>query len=512
MLHQLNATEEWDIIIIGGGATGLGCAVDAAARGYKTLLIEQYDFAKGTSSKATKLVHGGVRYLAQGNIKLVREALRERGILLRNAPHVCHTQTFIIPSYSWWQKMYYGIGLKVYDVMSGKLSLGGTKIVGVKYVAQQMPNVNQQNLKGGVAYTDGQFDDARLAINLAQTACQQGAAVINYCKAQHFIFSAQKKITGLVVEDTLRNRQYTLKAKMIINATGVFADALMKLANDNSATIAPSQGVHIVVDKKHFEGTDALMIPKTTDGRVLFAVPWHNKVIVGTTDVAVNTAEIEPVAQAAEVDFIISNFNSYAATPINKKDVRSVFAGLRPLIKKEGVKNTAALNRNHAIIISPANLVTITGGKWTTYRKMAEDAVNNAAYIAKLQKQKCTTATTKIFGCTAEKTNNHLAVYGSSAAGIMQLCANDVTLNEKIHAAYPYIKAEVIWAVRNEMAQTVEDILARRIRLLFLDAQAAIDAAPAVAALIANEMNKNNDWVRQQLNNFNAVAKKYLLS
>ncbi len=510
-ITQLQEQIEWDIIIIGGGATGLGCAVDAAARGYKTLLLEQHDFAKGTSSKATKLVHGGVRYLAQGNIKLVKEALHERGILLRNAPHVCHTQTFIIPCYSWWSKLYYGIGLKLYDLMAAKLSLGSTKIVSANYVLKRLPNVKKQNLKGGIVYTDGQFDDARLAINLAQTACEQGATVINYCSVLKFTFT-NEKITGVIAEDVINQKQYQIKAKAVINATGVFADVMMKAANDNSASIAPSQGVHIVVDKKHFEGTDALMIPKTTDGRVLFAVPWHNKIILGTTDVAVNTAIIEPVAQAAEVDFIISNFNHYAAIPITKKDVLSVFAGLRPLVKKEGVKNTAALDRNHAIIISPSNLITITGGKWTTYRKMAADAVNNAAYIAQLQKQKSSTATIKIFGNTSEKINSHLSVYGSSAVQIINLSKQDEALNQKIHHSYPYIKGEIIWAVRNEMAKTVEDILARRIRLLFLDAQAAIDAAPAVAHLMAKEMHKNNDWVQQQINGFNALAKQYLLS
>jgi glycerol-3-phosphate dehydrogenase len=509
-IEQLQQQTEWDIVIIGGGATGLGCAVDAATRGYKTLLLEQYDFAKGTSSKATKLVHGGVRYLAQGNIKLVTEALRERGILLRNAPHVCHTQTFIIPCYSWLSKIYYGIGLKLYDLMAGKLSLGHTKIVNANYVLQHLPAVKKEKLKGGIVYTDGQFDDARLALNLAQTAWEQKAVVINYCRVAGFIFSGHK-INGVVAEDIINNNQYHIKAKVVINATGVFADVLMKAANDSSASIAPSQGVHIVVDKKYFEGTEALMIPKTTDGRVLFAVPWHNKVIVGTTDTAVNTSVIEPVATDDEIDFIISNFNKYAAAPITKKEVLSVFTGLRPLIKKEGVKGTAALNRHHAVFTSPSGLITVTGGKWTTYRKMAEDAVNAAAKQLANQKQSVTSGL-KIHGCTKEKNASHLSVYGTDAATIENLWKENSLLKEKIHPAYDFTKAEVVFAVRNEMAQTVEDVLSRRVRLLFLDATAAAESASTTAWLMAREMNKSEEWVRQQVNEFTKLAKQYLLS
>lgn len=508
-ITQLDEQTEWDVVIIGGGATGLGCAVDAASRGIKTLLLEQYDFAKGTSSKATKLVHGGVRYLAQGNIKLVTEALRERGMLLRNAPHVCHTQTFIIPCYSWWSKIYYGIGLKLYDLMAARLSLGSTKIVNADHVLQHIPAVKKEKLKGGIVYTDGQFDDARLAVNLAETACEQGAAVINYCRVAGFIFAGHH-ITGVIAEDELSKKQHHIKARAVINATGVFADVLMKAANDNSASIAPSQGVHIVIDKKHFEGADALMIPKTTDGRVLFAVPWHNKVIVGTTDTGVDKTVIEPAATDDEINFIISNFNSYAAVPITKKDVLSVFTGLRPLIKKEGVKGTAALNRHHAVFTSPSGLITVTGGKWTTYRKMAEDAVNKVAGHLQQQKQSVT-ATLKIYGYTEERNTAHTALYGSDAHAIEKLWQENSTLKEKIHAAYPFTKAEVIFAVRNEMAQTVEDILARRIRLLFLDATAAAESASITAMLMAQEMNKDEQWIQQQVHSFTQLAKQYLL-
>lgn len=511
MLQQLHCTAVWDIIIIGGGATGLGTAVDAASRGYKTLLLEQYDFAKGTSSKATKLVHGGVRYLAQGNIKLVTEALKERGILLRNAPHVCHTQSFIIPCYSWWSKLYYGFGLKLYDLMAAQRSLGSTRIVNKRYVLEHLPGIKEQQLKGGVVYTDGQFDDARLAVNLAQTAVEHGAAVINYCGVKEFVFT-ENKISGLIAADILGGEQYQLKAKAVINATGVFADVLMKAANDNTASIAPSQGVHIVINKKHFGGADALMIPKTTDGRVLFAVPWHNKVIVGTTDTAVDKTAIEPVATGGEINFIINNFNRYATTPIYKQDILSVFTGLRPLIKKEGVKGTAALNRHHAVFSSPSGLITVTGGKWTTYRKMAEDAVDKAAQDVLHDKKNCLTAGLKIHGYTADKINSSLAVYGTDGAIIEAIGNEDKSLNEKLHPAHPFIKAEVIFGIRNEMAQTIEDVLARRTRLLFLDATAAMESASTVAKLMANELQKDALWTERQINDFTQLAKQYLLS
>lgn len=510
MLQRLQEDTVWDIVIIGGGATGIGTALDAAARGYKTLLLEQYDFAKGTSSRSTKLVHGGVRYLAQGNIKLVTEALKERGVLLQNAPHVCHTQNFIIPCYSLWRKLYYGIGLKLYDLMAAKLSLGSTKIVNAGYVLQHLPGIKKQGLKGGIVYTDGQFDDARLALNLAQTACEQGAAVINYCRAADFIFT-NNKIAGVVAEDVLSKKQYHIHTKTIINATGVFADTLMRKAHDHSASIAPSQGVHIVVDKKHFEGTAALMIPKTTDGRVLFAVPWHDKIILGTTDTAVNTAVIEPAATSEEVSFIISNFNSYAAVPITQKDVLSVFTGLRPLIKKEGVKGTAALNRHHAVFTSISGLITVTGGKWTTYRKMAEDTVNAAEKQLGLHKPSVT-ASLKIHGYTTAKNSTHTSVYGSDAIAVEKLWDEDESTVKKIHPAYNITGAEVVWAVRNEMAQTVEDVLARRTRMLFLDAAAAMESAPQVADLMAKELQQDDVWIQQQVSAFTLLAKQYLLS
>jgi glycerol-3-phosphate dehydrogenase len=507
MLQKLDDTSEWDIIIIGGGATGLGAAVDAASRGYKTLLVERHDFAKGTSSRATKLVHGGVRYLAQGNIKLVREALKERGLLLKNAPHVTTSLSFVLPCYSLWQKIFYGVGLKVYDVMAGKLSLGSTKIIGAKKTKQYLPTIDTKKLSGAIVYKDGQFDDARLAINLATTAAENGATVLNYCKVTKLI-KHNKKVSGVVVQEEINGKEYNLKSKVVINATGVFADEVLQMDDAGAQNIvSPSQGIHVVLAKKFFPGTDAMMIPKTADGRVLFAVPWHDNVVVGTTDTPVENHSMEPI------EFVMQHINKYLDVEIKQSDVQSTFAGLRPLVKKGTGKNTAIMPRDHTIIVNTSGLVTITGGKWTTYRKMANDVINNAVFVAKLEKKPCATEALKIHGWISEvDRNDALHFYGSDAAAIKNLCKENESWGGLIHPSLPNIKAEIIWAVRNEMALTVEDVLARRIRMLFLNARSAITAAPMVAKLMAAEMNKDEVWVQQQINDFTAVATQYVLS
>lgn len=512
MLHKINENIQWDIVIIGGGATGLGTAVDAATRGFKTLLLEQHDFAKGTSSRSTKLVHGGVRYLAQGNIKLVREALKERGLLLKNAPHVTGSLSFVLPCYSLWQKFYYAVGLKIYDVMAGNYGLGKTKIIGNKKVKALLPTINTKKLSGAIIYKDGQFDDARLAINLAQTAAENGAAILNYCKVVQ-LNKENKKISGVNVRDGLTGKEYSLKCKVVINATGVFADEVLKMDNAIAENIvSPSQGIHLVLDKKFFPGADAMMIPKTEDGRVLFAVPWHNKVVVGTTDTPIENYALEPRALEAEIEFVLYHINKYLNVEIKRSNIKAVYAGLRPLVKKGKGNKTALMPRDHTIILSTSNLITITGGKWTTYRKMAYDVLNKAVLLAKLEKKSCVTEGLKIHGWVKESDKNDpLFFYGSDAIAIKNLCKQDVTLSELIHPSLPNIKAEIIWAIQNEMAVTLEDILARRTRFLFLDAQAAIDAAPVVAKIMAKEIGRDSNWIRQQIDDFSALAKQYLL-
>ena len=513
-IQQLTSTSQWDIIIIGGGATGLGAAIDSASRGYKTLLLEQYDFAKATSSRSTKLVHGGVRYLQQGNIKLIKEALKERGLLLQNAPHVCAPLQFVIPVYSWWKKLYYAAGLKLYDLIAGKYSLGKTTIVSAATVKEYLPTIDETNLAGGVVYFDGQFDDARLAINMAQTATENGATLINYCEVIDFIKS-ENKIDGVVFYDTIYQQQHTAKAKVIINATGVFADKILnKLSPAHTPIVSVSQGVHIVIDKKYFPEQRALMIPKTTDGRVLFAVPWHHRVVVGTTDTKVDKASIEPVALKEEIDFIIQNVNQYLKVDISEKDVLAVFTGLRPLVHQKAAKTTAVLPRDHTILVDERGLVTITGGKWTTYRKMAQEVVDKAMTLAALSATVSSTETIRMHGYYNRGTfhpQHHLCCYGADAEAVENLVNENIHLGELISPNYFFIKAQVIWAVRREMAMTVEDFLARRIRLLFLDAKAAIAAAPIVAMVMAKEMNKDEAWVNDQVNTFTKLAQGYLI-
>jgi glycerol-3-phosphate dehydrogenase len=490
MLLQLQQTAEWDIVIIGGGATGLGAAVDAATRGYKTLLIEAYDFGKGTSSRSTKLVHGGVRYLAQGNIKLVMEALRERGYLLKNAPHITSASPFIVPAYSWFDKFFYGIGLKVYDIMAGKLSLGKTRLLNKKETLQQLPGVSDKNLKGGILYYDGQFDDARLTIDLALTAAKHGATILNYCKANALI-KTNGKIKAVTLEDTISKKVYEVKTQIVINATGVFTDDIMQMDEpENDMLVSPSQGIHLVVDRKFFPGTNALMIPKTDDGRVLFAVPWHGKVVLGTTDTPVDDISFEPKPLEEEIEFVLHHTNRYLAQNVQRSDVRSTYAGLRPLVKQKGTKNTALISRDHTIIVSKANLVTITGGKWTTYRKMAEDVVNNAAFAAKLPKKACVTKQLPIGDPQKVVSKNGEAF---------------------LHEAFTYTEADIIHFAKHEMAITIEDVLSRRTRLLLLDAEAAIKAAPAVAKILAEVLNKDAQWINEQLNTFTELANNYKL-
>ncbi len=510
-IEKLTRQQKYDIIIIGGGATGLGCAVDAASRGYKTLLLEKYDFAKGTSSRATKLVHGGVRYLVQGNIRLVREALFERGRLLQNAPHVCHVLPFVVPTYRWWHKYYYGSGLWVYEFLSGKLSLGKTSLLSPQKTLEQLPGLSRIKLCGGILYYDGQFDDSRLAINLAQTATEQGATVINYCGVNGFLKTGGK-ITGVKAIDEIGNQSFEIQASAIINATGVFADEVLQMAEGHEEkTISPSQGIHLVVEKHFFEGDAGMMIPKTDDGRVLFAIPWHDKLLLGTTDTPVQEITTEPRPLKEEVDFVINHFNRYTTSDINYKDVKAVFVGLRPLAKVNGEKKTSVMPRDHVIKVLPSALIHVTGGKWTTYRSMAQHAIDKAVAVSGLPVSSCKTKRLEIHGCQKKNGNDHLSIYGTDAIEINKLIEDKPGLSEKIHSSYPYTKAEVVFCIQNEMAMTIEDILARRIRLLFLDAGAAMEAAPVVAALFREYVGKNVEWERGQLQTFADLAKGYLL-
>lgn len=517
MLENLKEMQgqTWDIVVIGGGATGLGSALEAATRGYKTLLLEQADFAKGTSSRSTKLIHGGVRYLAQGDIALVLEALHERGLLRKNAPHLVHNQSFIIPNYEWWGGPFYTIGLKVYDMMAGRLGLGPSEHISKEKTLTAISNLNPKGLKGGVIYYDGQFDDARLAINLAQTFVENKGTILNYAQVTNLTKSEDGLVNGLEFTDLESQEKHQIAAKVVINATGVFVDAILKMDNPEAQNIVkPSQGVHIVLDKSFLQGESAIMIPKTDDGRVLFVVPWYDKVVVGTTDTRLEQPSLEPRALEEEVDFILKTASQYLTHPPQPEDVLSIFAGLRPLAAPQGDKqSTKEISRNHKLIVSLSGLITITGGKWTTYRKMGEDTIDKAALVGGLEERKCVTKNMPIHGYVAHVDTSHtLSVYGSDAPAIEQLMLENTEWKNNIHPRLNYTEAEVIWAVRKEMARKVEDVLARRLRVLFLDAQAGIEAAPKVAELMAQELDYDPAWQEKEVQEFTELARGYLLS
>lgn len=503
----------WDVLVIGGGATGLGAALESASRGYKTILLEQHDFAKGTSSRSTKLIHGGVRYLQQGDIGLVFEALQERGLLRMNAPHLVRNQAFIIPSYEWWNGPFYTIGMKVYDTMAGKLGLGPSVYISKEETMQAIPNLKEEGLRGGVIYYDGQFDDARLAINLAQTIVNHNGVVINYMKVKSLLKNEEGLVSGVEAQDIEREQKYSIHAKVVINCTGVFADDILQM-DDPSAprTIVPSQGVHIVLDREFLQADYAIMIPKTSDGRVLFAVPWHNKVVVGTTDTLVNEASLEPRALDEEIQFILNTAAEYLTKKPTREDVKSIFAGLRPLAASAQGKSTKEISRGHKIIISLSGLISTIGGKWTTYRKMGEETIDKAMLVGGLPERESVTKNLPIHGAENEAVVvETLYFYGSDRLHIEELVKQNPELGRKLHPALDFIGAEVVWAVRSEMARNVEDVLARRMRALFLDARASIDVAPEVARLMAIELNYDQAWQQKQIDDYSKLAEGYLL-
>ncbi len=506
--------EYWDVVIIGGGATGLGCAVDAASRGYSTVLLDMHDFAKGTSSRSTKLVHGGVRYLQQGDVSLVIEALKERGLLIQNAPHLVSHQSFIVPSYKWWSGPFYGVGMKVYDVLAGKLNIKKSKSLSEKETLEKIPTLETDGLLGGTMYYDGQFDDARLALNLAQTAADHGALPINYMKVTNLLKNTSGLVTGVEAMDMIDGEKLNINARVVINATGIFTDSIMKMDDEEHNNIIQcAQGIHLVLDKEFLPGDAAIMVPHTDDGRVLFAVPWHGKALVGTTDTPIDKPDLEPRALEEEIEFVLRHAARYLSKDPTREDVKSVFAGLRPLVKPDESKSTAQISRSHHLQVNESGLVTITGGKWTTYRKMAEDTIDQAVLVAGLQETPCVTENLRIHGWLKNvDMNNHLHVYGSDRVGVDRLIKEEPELGERIHPNLPYLKAEIVWAINNEMAITIDDILSRRTRMLLLDAQAALDSAELVAQYLARELGKDQAWIDQEVSEFKALAKEYTLT
>jgi len=506
--------QPWDIVVAGGGATGAGVAIDAATRGYTVLLLEQHDFGKGTSSRSTKLVHGGVRYLEQGNLSLVMEALKERGLLAQNAPHLVRNLGFVVPNYEWWEAPFYGVGLKLYNLLAGKYGFGASRILSPEETRNLIPNLQAEGLRGGVIYFDGQFDDSRLLINLVATAFEQGAVLLNYVQVTGFSKDADGFVNGVRARDVETGEEFSIAAKVVINATGPFSDSLRRQADPLAEPmIAPSQGIHLVFDGSFLAGDSAVMVPHTSDGRILFAIPWHGHTVVGTTDTPISEPALEPVPMEEEVEFILQTASLYLARKPTRADVLSVFAGIRPLVRMKDSGSTASLSRDHTIRIENSGMITICGGKWTTYRHMAEDCISQAATLARLPEKECVTHHLNIHGYHASSDRfGALRGYGYDAPAIEALMASDARLAERLHPALPYTAAEVVWAAQHEMARTVEDVLARRTRALFLNARAAVEMAPRVADLLAAELERDEAWKAAQVDSFNGIARNYTLN
>lgn len=513
-MARLAEPRTWDLAVVGGGATGLGVALDAAARGYSVLLLESHDFAGGTSSRSTKLLHGGVRYLAQGNLSLVREALHERRTVLRNAPHLAAPLPFVMPAYAGWQLPFYGLGLKLYDLLAAGAGLGATKLLGRAQALAALPNLRSTGLRGGVQYWDAQFDDARLALALARTAAREGALLLNYCEVTELLHEGGR-VAGLRCRDTFSGQAYEVRARCVVNATGVWADGLRQrdaaaLGQPAHPVVAPSQGVHAVVDRSFLPGHHALLVPRTADGRVLFAVPWLGKLVLGTTDTPRQDLPREPRPLRAELDFILGEAGRYLARAPTPADVLSIWVGLRPLVRPNGVADRATrrLSREHAVLRAPSGLVTVTGGKWTTYRIMAEDVLAQCVQAGLLP-------------ATRQGVSANLSLVGAPAAGVSVAASLQVAPGPHLYgaeagalAALPgadqelapgLSEAMVRFAARYEYALTVEDVLARRSRQLFLDAALAMELAPAVARILARETGLD-----PRLPKFLALAQDYL--
>ncbi len=498
----------WDVLVIGGGASGLFTAVESASRGYRTALVEQADFAQATSSRSTKLIHGGIRYLQLGQLSLVRESLRERGYLLRNAPQLVHHLPFILPLYAWWERPFYGTGLKLYDRLAGKLAIGSSQYLSRTETLARMPTLAPDGLRGGILYQDGQFDDARLAITLAQTVADLNGVAVNYVKVVSLL-KQNDRVSGVMVRDSESGIEFEVRARVVVNATGVFSDEVRRLDNHAAPELLTlSQGAHIVLDKSFLPGGCALIIPRTSDGRVFFALPWHDHALLGTTDTMVSEAVLEPRPLRLEIEFLLAHAARYLAKAPVAADILSVFAGLRPLVKS-GVRKTSKLSRSHQVVVAPSGLVSLIGGKWTTSRLMAEDTVNQAATVGGLAAQLSSTKTLRLHGwCEAGDSKPEFAEYGTDARDLITLCKK--VGDTLLHPRLPCRVGQVHWAVRQEMARTVEDVLSRRLRALMLDAQAAIEMAPQVAHIMAAELGHDEAWEKRQISDFQELAKHYL--
>jgi glycerol-3-phosphate dehydrogenase len=511
-LMESQSGQPWDLLVIGGGATGLGIALDAVTRGYKTILLEKSDFAKGTSSRSTKLVHGGVRYLAQGDVFLVMEALAERGRMLRNASHLTTNQEFIIPVYTLFDAILYTVGLKFYDILAGRLSLGKSYFINREKTLERLPNLKAEGLRGGIVYHDGQFDDSRMALSIAKSCVGNGGIVLNYFDVTGLIKDEKGNVKGVNARESISGKDYEIRARVVVNATGVFADNILRMDNpDAHPIIKPSQGVHIVLDTSFLQGNSAIMIPKTDDGRVLFAIPWYGKVVVGTTDTPLDKISYEPVALEEEISFILNTAAKYLVKAPERSDILSVFAGLRPLASDpDNPQSTKEISRRHKIILSGSNLLTVTGGKWTTYRCMAEEAIDRIIKAGLLEKRKCITKEFNLDSGNGTNKNNRFRIYGKGSEDIEGLISQNPEMGQTFSGSLPYTKAEIAWICRNEMPVSVEDVMSRRTRALLLDARESEKIAPEIASVMADELGFDSSWETSELEKFAILVKNYL--
>ena len=490
--------DQFDVVIVGGGASGLGAAVDAVSRGYKTALVEAVDFAKATSSRSTKLIHGGVRYLAEGEIGLVREALRERGALRRNAPHLVSDLGFICPAYKWYEVPYYFVGLSAYDVLAGNATFGRSRYLSARQTLERAPAMRRDGLRGAVRYHDGQFDDARLAVALARTAIERGAVIVNYARAVAFERRGAR-ITGVRVADQEHGGELSVRAKVVVNATGIYSDVMRQMDDPAARPIlSMSRGSHVVVARDRFPGDDAMIVPRTDDGRVIFVIPWHGHAIIGTTDIAEPGPSLDPVPTAVEIDYLLEHASRYLEEPVRRSHVTAAFCGVRPLVNSAPA-TTAKLSREHLIETSASGLVSVAGGKWTTYRKMAEDTIDVAREVAGLPAAPSRTADLPLHGSD-----------GSDRRELQALIREEPVLAQPIHPALPYSQAEIVYAARKELARTVDDALSRRTRAFFVDVAASVAAAPLAGALLARELGRSQEWSQQSAAAYMAIAKPVL--
>ena len=511
MLDRAMELRPWHVIVVGGGCTGIAAALDASARGYRTLLLERGDFTGGTSSRSTKLVHGGVRYLRQGRVQMVYRALRERQRLWRNAPHLVRALSLVVPAYRWWERPWYGAGLKAYDVLAAGRGLGRSRLLSRHQCLERVSTLEERGLRGGVLFRDGQFDDARLGWALVRTAANLGCVPLNYAEVTGLV-EARGAIKGVRIRDRIGGAEWVARGAAVVNATGPCADSLRRMDEPGrNPGVVLSRGAHIVVSSAFLPGSSALLVPATDDGRVLFAIPWHGHVLIGTTDVPVAEPSREPAPDEAEVDYLIDHAARYLARPIGRADILSAWAGLRALVPVGGEDNTAALSRDHSIGVSRRGLVTVTGGKWTTCRRVGRDAVDIAADVGGLSPAPSGTATLRLFGYSRRQ--DVLApwqVYGAHGDAVREMETADERLGRLMHPGLPYRLSQAAWAARHEMAMRVDDVLARRTRALFLNARVAVEAAPAVARVMAGELGRDADWVNEEVRSFRALAEGYV--